>query len=62
MATPIFIVATATGTALVGLLLLTLVVPTLRIWPTPGTGSWQGYVFLASVPSFEPALFRGCLD
>src|SRR5262245_66618375 len=32
------------ATVLVGLLLLTLLRPSLRIWPTPGAGSWQRYV------------------
>lgn len=45
MTTALFILATATGTALVTLLLVTLMVPRLHFWPTPGTGSWQGYVF-----------------
>jgi protein-S-isoprenylcysteine O-methyltransferase Ste14 len=45
MATALFMVAAATGIALVALLVLTLAVRSLRIWPTPGTGSWQGYVF-----------------
>lgn len=31
--------------ALVPLLILTIVDPKSRIWPTPGPGSWQGYVF-----------------
>jgi hypothetical protein len=29
------------ATVLLGLLILTMLVPTLRIWPTPGVGSWQ---------------------
>ena len=37
------------GAAMAGLLLagllLSLAVPRLRIWPTPGNGSWQGYVW-----------------
>ena len=45
MATALFFLATGIGAALVALLLLTLAVPSLRFWPTPGTGSWQGYVF-----------------
>lgn len=45
MATALFILATITGGALVTMLLATLLVPQLRFWPTPGTGSWQGYVF-----------------
>ena len=31
--------------ALPALLVLTLVAPSLRLWPTPGVGSWQSYVF-----------------
>jgi protein-S-isoprenylcysteine O-methyltransferase Ste14 len=30
---------------LLSLLVLTLIFPQLRIWPTPGEGSWQSYVF-----------------
>lgn len=45
MTTALFLLATATGTALIGLLLLTLAMPGLRFWPTPGDGSWQGYTF-----------------
>lgn len=41
----IFWISAAVGIALVTALLLTLAVPRLRIWPTPGNGSWQGYVF-----------------
>lgn len=35
----------AVATALVTLLLATLARPELRIWPTPGEGTWQSYVF-----------------
>jgi len=45
MATAIFILTAAIGATLVGLLLLTLARPAMRFWPTPGDGSWQGYVF-----------------
>jgi protein-S-isoprenylcysteine O-methyltransferase Ste14 len=31
--------------ALLGVLLLTIARPALRLWPTPGPGSWQSYVF-----------------
>lgn len=45
MAELVFIVGLAVATALLGLLGLTMLVPRLRIWPTPGPGSWQSYVF-----------------
>jgi protein-S-isoprenylcysteine O-methyltransferase Ste14 len=45
MAMVLFAVGAGVATVLLGLLVLTLLVPTLRIWPTPGTGSWQSYVF-----------------
>ena len=38
-------VGLAAATTLLGLLGLTMLVPRLRIWPTPGPGSWQNYVF-----------------
>src|SRR5262245_4883419 len=41
----LFVVAGLVATALIGLLLVTLARPNLRIWPTPGAGSWQSYVF-----------------
>lgn len=41
----VFGIGAAVATALLGLLLLTLLVSSFRIWPTPGAGSWQGYVF-----------------
>ena len=45
MTTVLFTLGTVMATVLLGLLILTMLVPTLRIWPTPGTGSWQSYVF-----------------
>jgi protein-S-isoprenylcysteine O-methyltransferase Ste14 len=45
MATIIFNLSATLGSILVALLALTLMQPSLRIWPTPGDGSWQGYVF-----------------
>jgi protein-S-isoprenylcysteine O-methyltransferase Ste14 len=41
----LFMVGLAVAVLLLGLLLLTMLVPALRIWPTPGPGSWQGYLF-----------------
>lgn len=40
-----FAVGVVAAVALIPLLLLTIVDPDSRIWPTPGPGSWQGYVF-----------------
>ena len=43
MAGVLFIVGLAVAVLLLGLLLLTMLVPSLRIWPTQG--GWQSYVF-----------------
>lgn len=45
MATLLFVLGATIGAVLLALLVATLVKPALRIWPTPGDGSWQGYVF-----------------
>jgi protein-S-isoprenylcysteine O-methyltransferase Ste14 len=45
MATWLFASGAIVAALLLGLLVLTLLVPTLRIWPTPGAGTWQSYVF-----------------
>jgi protein-S-isoprenylcysteine O-methyltransferase Ste14 len=45
IASLLFAVAAPIAAVLLGLLILTLLVPRLRIWPTPGPGSWQSYVF-----------------
>jgi protein-S-isoprenylcysteine O-methyltransferase Ste14 len=41
----LFMAGQAVAVALLGLLLLTMLAPGLRIWPTPGERSWQSYVF-----------------
>ena len=41
----LFSVGVAAAAVLIALLLVTMAVPKLRIWPTPGEGSWQSYVF-----------------
>jgi protein-S-isoprenylcysteine O-methyltransferase Ste14 len=41
----VFLVGLLVAGLLLGLLLLTMLVPALRIWPTPGVKSWQSYVF-----------------
>jgi protein-S-isoprenylcysteine O-methyltransferase Ste14 len=45
MVTILFAIGVVVAAVLLGLLVLTLLFRSLRIWPTPGTGSWQGYVF-----------------
>lgn len=45
MATAVLAIGAATAAVLLSLLLLTLLGGTLRIWPTPGPGTWQSYVF-----------------
>lgn len=41
----LFMIGAAVAVPLVGMLVLTLLVPSFRLWPTPGPGSWQNYVF-----------------
>ena len=41
----LFMIGAAMAAALLSLLVLSLLVPPFRIWPTPTPGSWQGYVF-----------------
>lgn len=41
----LFLFGGAVAAVLLGLLVLTMIMPRLRIWPTPGEGSWQNYVF-----------------
>ena len=45
MTTVLFTIGAAVAAVLLSLLVLTLLFRPLRIWPTPGSGSWQGYVF-----------------
>ncbi len=45
LASIVFMVGAAVAVVLIGLLVLTRIFPQLRIWPTPGEGSWQSYVF-----------------
>ena len=45
MTIALFEVGAVVATVLLALLILTMLIPALRIWPTPGTGSWQSYVF-----------------
>jgi protein-S-isoprenylcysteine O-methyltransferase Ste14 len=45
MASLLFALGLGVASLLLGLLVTTLIVPALRIWPTPGTGSWQSYIW-----------------
>ncbi len=45
MATVVLAIGSVTAGVLLSLLLVTLLGGTFRIWPTPGPGSWQSYVF-----------------
>lgn len=45
LATVVIWIAAAVGAVLLGLLIVTLGGGRVRIWPTPGPGTWQSYVF-----------------
>lgn len=45
MTAALFTIGALIAAALLGVLVLTLVSRSFRIWPTPGAGSWQSYVF-----------------
>jgi protein-S-isoprenylcysteine O-methyltransferase Ste14 len=45
MANVVFTVGVLVAAVLLMLLALTMLVPRLRIWPTPGPATWQSYVF-----------------
>ena len=45
MASTLFTVGAVVAVTLLALLVLTIRVPSVRVWPTPGPGSWQGYLF-----------------
>jgi protein-S-isoprenylcysteine O-methyltransferase Ste14 len=45
MAAMLFTIGAVIATALLSLLVLTLLSRQFRIWPTPGAGTWQSYVF-----------------
>ena len=45
MTAVLFTIGVAVAAVLLCLLILTLLFRPLRLWPTPGSGSWQGYVF-----------------
>jgi protein-S-isoprenylcysteine O-methyltransferase Ste14 len=45
MTVVVFVVGAVVAAVLLGALVATLLVPSWRIWPTPGPGTWQSYVF-----------------
>jgi len=45
MTAALFALGSIVGVVLLALLALTISAPKFRIWPTPGDGSWQSYVF-----------------
>jgi protein-S-isoprenylcysteine O-methyltransferase Ste14 len=45
VASVLFGLGAAVAAVLLALLILTMLIPGLRIWPTPGPKSWQSYVF-----------------
>lgn len=45
MTLALFMIGTAAGATLIALLLATWLSGSFRIWPTPGEGTWQSYVF-----------------
>lgn len=45
MTTAVFSVGSAVAALLLALLVLTILIKPLRIWPTPGEKTWQSYVF-----------------
>lgn len=61
LATAVLAIGTAVGTLLIALLLITLAVPRLRIWPTPGAGTWQSYVFWPLFRSLNVLCFAAAM-
>lgn len=45
MTTALFVLGAVVATVLLCLLVLTVLAPSFRIWPTPGPKTWQSYVF-----------------
>jgi protein-S-isoprenylcysteine O-methyltransferase Ste14 len=45
VASVLFMIGAVVAAVLLTVLVLTMLFPQLRIWPTPGPGSWQSYVF-----------------
>ena len=67
MTTVLFAIAALMAVLLVGMLLLTLLYRPFQIWPTPGAGSWQSYVWWPlfrglNVACFAMALIERSVD
>ena len=62
MGTLLFAIGAAVATVLLTLLVLTLLGRPLRIWPTPGVGSWQSYVFWPLFRSLNVLCFAVALS
>ena len=61
MATVVFAIGTLVAAALLGALVVSISAPRLRIWPTPGDGSWQGYVWWPLFRSLNGLCFAAAL-
>jgi protein-S-isoprenylcysteine O-methyltransferase Ste14 len=61
LASAVLAIGTTVGTVLIALLLVTLAVPQLRIWPTPGAGTWQSYVFWPLFRSLNVLCFAAAI-
>jgi protein-S-isoprenylcysteine O-methyltransferase Ste14 len=57
----LFAIGATVAAVLLALLGLTLIIPSLRIWPTPGPGSWQSYVFWPLFRSLNALCFAVAL-
>lgn len=53
----VLVIGSAVAAILLSLLLLTLLTSTVRIWPTPGPGTWQSYVFWSLFRSLNVLCF-----
>lgn len=61
MTTVLFAIAALMAVLLVGMLLLTLLYRPFQIWPTPGAGSWQSYVWWPLFRGLNVACFAMAL-
>ena len=59
MTVVVFVVGAVVAAVLLGALVATLLVPSWRIWPTPGPGTWQSYVFWPLFRSLNVLVLRG---
>ena len=61
MAGVVFAIGVLAAKLLLGLLLLTLLFRPIRIWPTPGPGSWQSYVWWPLFRSLNVLCFAAAI-